>query len=427
MKNPTGMDSRQKVLQSLNHRPGAEMPVDFGSTPVTGIHVLAVERLRRYYGLPDGPVKVIEPYQMLGEVEPDLMDALGVDVVGISPRRNMFGVPNEAPWKEFRTFWGQEVLVPEKLATTLDESGDLLVYPEGDLAAPPSGRMPKASYFFDAIVRQEQIDETTLDPSENLEEFKPVTAEDLAYWAAAIDRASATGRAVVANFGGTAFGDIALVPAMNLKRPKGIRDIAEWYMSLLMRPDYIHAVFERQCEVALGNLERLHAVVGDRVDVAFLCGTDFGTQDSQFCDARTLADLYGPYYRRINDWIHSHTNWKTFKHSCGAIEPLIETFIDVGFDIINPVQISAAGMDPRHLKSTYGDRIVFWGGGVDTQRVLAFGTPAEVEKQVLETCSVFSRNGGFVFNTIHNIQANVPVENIVAMIGALRKFNGRPA
>jgi hypothetical protein len=331
------------------------------------------------------------------------------------------------PWKEFRTFWGQEVLVPEKLATTLDESGDLLVYPEGDLAAPPSGRMPKASYFFDAIVRQEQIDETTLDPSENLEEFKPVTAEDLAYWAAAIDKASATGRAVVANFGGTAFGDIALVPAMNLKRPKGIRDIAEWYMSVLMRPDYIHAVFERQCEVALGNLERLHAVVGDRVDVAFLCGTDFGTQDSQFCDSRTLADLYGPYYRRINDWIHSHTNWKTFKHSCGAIEPLIETFIDVGFDIINPVQISAAGMDPRHLKSTYGDRIVFWGGGVDTQKVLAFGTPAEVEKQVLETCSVFSRNGGFVFNTIHNIQANVPVENIVAMIGALRKFNGRPA
>ena len=127
----------------------------------------------------------------------------------------------------------------------------------------------------------------------------------------------------------------------------------------------------------------------------------------------------------MTTWIHKNTTWKVFKHSCGAVEPLIEKFIDAGFDILNPVQINAAGMNSAHLKDNYGNRIIFWGGGVDTQKTLAFGTPAEVEKQVLEQCEILSENGGFVFNTVHNIQANVPVENIVAMINATKKFNGK--
>jgi uroporphyrinogen-III decarboxylase len=125
----------------------------------------------------------------------------------------------------------------------------------------------------------------------------------------------------------------------------------------------------------------------------------------------------------MNDWVHENTTWKTFKHSCGAVVPLLNNFIDAGFDILNPVQINADGMDPKFLKENFGDRIVFWGGGVDTQKMLPFGTPAEIEKQVLNMCEIFSKNGGFVFNTVHNIQANVPVENIAAINNALRKFN----
>jgi uroporphyrinogen-III decarboxylase len=125
----------------------------------------------------------------------------------------------------------------------------------------------------------------------------------------------------------------------------------------------------------------------------------------------------------MTDWIHAHTEWKVFKHSCGAVESLLPGFIEAGFDILNPVQISAAGMDPVKLKEKYGKNFVFWGGGVDTQKVLAFGTPDDVKKQVRELCSVFSREGGFVFNTVHNIQANVPVENVVAMIDAVRFEN----
>lgn len=213
------MTSRERVRCSLSHGSPDSVAVDFGSTPVTGMHVQCVEALRQHYGLEKRPVKVSEPYEMLGEMEDDLLDALGVDAIALPGPGTMFGFRNEN-WKLFKT------------------------------------------------------------------------------------------------------------------------------------------------------------------------------------------------------------PWKTFKHSCGAVEPLIEGFIDSGFDILNPVQCSAAGMDPRTLVDKYGDRIVFWGGGVDTQKTLPFGTPEQVRLEVLERCEIFSRRGGFVFNAIHNILPNTPVDNIVAMIDAVREFNG---
>ena len=122
--------------------------------------------------------------------------------------------------------------------------------------------------------------------------------------------------------------------------------------------------------------------------------------------------------------MHAHTGWKTFKHSCGAVRSLVRHFIDCGFDILNPVQCSAAGMEAEALKADFGDDIVFWGGGVDTQRTLPFGTPEEVRAEVLSRCETLSRNGGFVFNTVHNLQARTPIENLVAMFDAIKTFHG---
>jgi uroporphyrinogen-III decarboxylase len=229
---------------------------------------------------------------------------------------------------------------------------------------------------------------------------------------------------VVGGIGGTGLGDIALVPAPFLKHPKGIRDIQEWYMSTAIRRDYLHAIFEKQCEIAVENLKRFHDVVGAVLSVIYICGTDFGTQTSSFCSTETYEDLYAPYYRKMNSWIHKNTTWKTFKHSCGAIESFIPHFIDSGFDIVNPVQCSATGMDPENLKKKYGNSITFWGGGVDTQKTLPFGTPQQVREEVLRRCDIFGPNGGFVFNAVHNIQARTPVANIVAMFDAVHEFNG---
>ncbi len=416
------MNSRERFCLTVNHKQPDRVVVDFGSTAVTGIHVLAVEKLRDYYGLEPRPVRVIEPYQMLGLIDDDLIGAMGIDVVGAWGMNNMFGIYNHEPMKELTTFWGQTVLVPEGFNTIYDTDGDLLVCPEGDVSVAPSARMPKAGYFFDAIIRQEPIDEEKLNVQDNLEEFTPVSEKELVFWKKAAMEARATGKAVVAGLGGTALGDIALVPGLQVKHPKGIRDIAEWYMSTIMRPDYIKGIFEKQTEIALENYRRLYKVIGDNLDVVFTCGTDFGTQESTFCGPEQFDELWLPCYRRINDWVHTHTNWKTFKHSCGAVESFMPRFMEAGFDIINPVQLSAKGMDPAHLKRTYGKDLVFWGGGVDTQKTLPYGNPEQVREEVLRLCEILGKDGGFVFNTVHNIQANVPVENIVAMIDAVKEF-----
>jgi uroporphyrinogen-III decarboxylase len=173
----------------------------------------------------------------------------------------------------------------------------------------------------------------------------------------------------------------------------------------------------------LANLARVAARVGGMVDVVNICGTDFGTQTSSFCSVATFRELWMPYYRLINDWVHANTRWKIFKHSCGAVEKFVPSFMECGFDILNPVQCSAAGMDPEVLKQKYGRDLVFWGGGVDTQQVLPFGTPDEVREQVLRRCEAFHQGGGFVFDAIHNMQAGTPVENIAAMTEAVKSFS----
>ncbi len=418
------MTSRERVDMALNHLEPDRVPLDLGGSNVTSMHVSSVYQLRQALELdaPGTPVKVVEPFQMLGEIGDDLLDALAVDVVGVNGRNTMFGFPNEN-WRSWTTFDGTPVLVPEKFNTEPEPNGDLLLYPEGDRSVPASGRMPAGGWYFDALVRQPPLDEASLDPEDNLEEFQPIADEDLEHFADTIDDVyNQTDKAIFASFGGTSFGDIALVPATQLPFPKGIRDIEEWYVSTVTRREYLMAVFERQCEIALVNLQRIHDAVGNKVAVAFVSGTDFGTQTGLFLSPQSYRDLYMPFHRAVNDWVHQHTTWKTFIHSCGAVYPLIPLFIEAGFDVINPVQCSARGMDPTVLKVEFGSDVVFWGGGVDTQHTLPFGTPEDVRREVKERIDAFAPGGGFVFNTIHNVQARIPAENLVALYEAVRDF-----
>ena len=397
--------------------------MDLGASAVTGMHVSSVYKLRQALKLdpPGTPVKVTETYQMLGEIGPDLQTALGVDVVGLGGPNSFFGFPN-SDWKPWTTFDGTPVLVPGGFNTQPEPSGDILMYPEGDRSAPPSGRMPKGGYYFDSIVRQEPIDDATLKVEDNLQEFGPISDEQLAYFAGEADRLRReSDRAILANFGGTAFGDIALVPAPWLKNPKGIRDVAEWYMSTISRFDYVYELFRRQCDLALANLAKIYDAVGDRVSAVFITGTDFGTQNGPFISPTAYRKLYQPFHRRVNDWVHQHTPWKTFIHSCGSVVALLPDIVDAGFDILNPVQCSAAGMGPRTLKDSFGAQLTFWGGGVDTQKTLPFGTPEEIRQQVSARMKIFGQGGGFVFNTIHNVQAGIPTENLLALYEAVRE------
>ena len=413
------MTSRERLQATLNHQQPDRVCVDFGATAVTGMSAAAVAKLRKALLDDDSPVKVVEPYQMLGEIDEALQEAIGIDVLGVGGPRTLFGFENR-DWKPFTLFDGTEVLVPGDFNVTADANGGWLIYPEGDMSVPPSGYMPRSGFYFDATHRQEPIDDAALDPADNLEEFAPLSAEDIAHYAAGAKTAAQRGKGAILSCPGTGFGDIALVPAMWMKHPKGIRGVEDWYVSTLARRKYVYEVFEGQCAVALGNLERLACALDDGVQAAFVTGTDFGMQQGTFVGRDTYRDLFMPFHKAVNDFIHARTGWKTFIHSCGSVVDLIPDFIEAGFDILNPVQCSAAGMDPRRLKQEFGKDIVFWGGGVDTQHTLPFGTPDEVYRQVRERVDIFNDGGGFVFNAIHNLQANTPAENLVAMVQAIR-------
>jgi hypothetical protein len=414
--------SRSRLQATLEHRQPDRVCVDFGSTFVTGIHVSVVHRLRqRLLGKSEYRVKVIEPYQMLGELDDELRAALGIDVIGVPARKSMFGT-EATDWKAFTMPDGTPCLVPGAFNLTPAPDGGWLIYPEGDTSVRPSGHMPADGYFFDSIIRQEHLDEDKLDPRANLEEFGLLSSVDLDYYR--LKKQWLTERrdsGAVLIIPGSGFGDIALVPAPFLKHPRGIRDVTEWYISTKTRREYIWKIFEKQCEYATQNIATLIELFGDLVQVAFITGTDFGTQRGPFISVAAYRDLFKPFHKQINQLIHRRSRWKTFIHSCGSVYQLLPDFIEAGFDILNPVQCSAAEMDAVRLKREFGQQLVFWGGGVDTQKTLAFGTPEQVFREVRERIEIFNLGGGFVFNSIHNVQGNVPIENVEALFRAIRK------
>ncbi|MGZ4965174.1 MAG: uroporphyrinogen decarboxylase family protein [Limisphaerales bacterium] len=415
------MTSRERLQATLNHRQPDRVCVDFGGTWISGIHTSIVHQLKqKLVGPSASPPRVHEPYQMLAEVDAELRQALGVDVIGIWPRKNIFGY-EASGWKPFTLFDGTPCLVPGSFNVSPATDGGWLMYPEGDTSAPPSAHMPKDAYFFDTLIRQEPVNDEQLNPEDNLEEFGLLTAQDIAHFERQkewIDK-DGKGIGVVLLAPGTAFGDIALVPAPFLKHPKGIRDVTEWYMTTAARQDYVHAIFSKQCEYALKNLETLINMFGDRVQAVVTTGTDFGTQNGLFISLQSYRNLFKPYHKKLNDLIHQKSKWKTFIHSCGAVAPLIPEFLEAGFDILNPVQCSAAGMDAAQLKKNFGRDIVFWGGCVNTQHTM-YQTPDAVYREVRQRIDIFNEGGGYVCNAVHNVQGNSPIENVLAMFRAIR-------
>lgn len=417
------MTSKERVKCAFSHRQPDKMPIDFGGMSCSQMHITIIKKLRDYYGLENRPIPVHDIACMTGLIEDDLKDAIGVDVEHIRPYRNSFAILNDGNWKEYRLF-GVDILVPDQWELIGDDAGGWKIFPQGNRSVAPSGHLPARGYYFDNIERAGDFDEDDMDPADNLEEYGLVTEDELDYYRRQVEKYRDSKRAVVFDPGGAALADASQTPGPGLLHPKGIRKIADWYTAPLLYPEYVHEVFDRQSDIFVENLKKYAEVIGDVADIIYLCGTDFGNQRSQMCSVATFDEFYKPYYSKMCNYIHEHTSWKTLKHSCGAVYPMIPGLIEGGFDALNPVQCSADGMDPQWLKDTFGGNIVFWGGGVDTQKVLPFGTPEEVRRQVLERCEIFSKNGGYIFNSIHIVQCNTPLENVVAMIDAAHEFNG---
>jgi uroporphyrinogen-III decarboxylase len=408
------MTSRQRVLTALEHREPDRIPVDLGGTIMTGIAVRALIDLRKHLHLETRAVKAYEVFQMLGEVEADMVEAFELDVLPVEPEVLFFGLKRSS-YKPWALFDGTEILVPENFEVEGDGSGGWLLREGGDPSKPVVARIPEGGYYFDRA-RDESL-HTQFEPpplKQMGEEYGYLFSdEQLGFMVRRADELRPLNKAHV--FGAW--------PVFGPPRPGNMTD---WLCLLVTEPEYVGRLFEMKLESDLKRLEQIADALGDSIDIFGIDGNDYGTQRSEMFSPEVFERFYLPYYRAINGWIHENTDWKTWKHTCGSVPELLPLFIESGLDAINPVQTSASGMEPQTLKERYGERISFWGGGVDTQRTLPFETPETVYDQVAERIRTFGPGGGFVFAAVHNIQAKTPPQNIEAMFQAIRDHGAYP-
>ena len=389
------MNSRERVLCALRHEEPDRIPIDLGGTRQSGIAASAYHRLKQHLGLAT-PTRVFDLFQMLAEVERPVMERFGADVVGLYRPDVAFGIRNEN-WKPWTLFDGTPVEVPGGFHPVTDPKGDLVLL----RGHTPIARMPQDGYYFD---RLEIFPGAAHADVERLE--LPLLSDE------ECDHYRAAAEALVQN---TDFAIVApLGPPYELFYGLGTGDFAAWMITLATESDYVHALYERLVDAWLENLRRFVQAVGDRVQILQF-SDDFGTQQAPFLSVDMFRQRIMPFYRRGLDWIHQNTRMKIFLHSDGAIYPLIPSLIEMGVDILNPVQTSARGMDPQRLKREFGDRLVFWGASLDCQATLPFGSPDNVAREVEQHIRALAPRGGYVFAPVHNIQAGVPPENLVAM------------
>ncbi len=417
------MSKREEFIKTLNHKTPKHVVVDLGATGQTGINASSLYKLRKALDLQEKPIKIIEPFQMLGEVEEDVLQVLGCHIKGIFNRGNMFGTQN-LEYKPFTMPDGTPTLIAKDIQYFKDAKGDFFVYPCADTSLEPCAHMTYDGSFFDNIERCRDYDGDLLNGVKDFkDDFSVVTQEDARHWENTSKALyENTDYGLVGVLGGGGLGDVATIPGPYIKKPKGIRTVEEWMLAHALYPNYIKEVFAYQTEIMLKNLEIYKQAVGDRIQVVWVSGTDFGTQISTFISPTQFRELYKPFYTKINGWIHKNTDWKTFFHTCGAIYDILDDLHEMGVDCLNPVQCSATGMEPERLKKEYGEKFIFWGGVADTQNTLPFGNVETVKKEVKHRLDIFSKNGGFVCSAIHNIVANVPSQNIIALFEAIREF-----
>ena len=399
------MNSRERVLAALRHEEPDRVPIDFGGMASTGIHAVAYNRLKRHLDL-DGTTRVFDITQHLAEVEEPVRRRFGVDVVALPRIEVLPGVWN-VHWRPWTLPDGSPAEISADFHPVRTADGGWEIHgPDGMVLY----RMPAGGLYFDAV--EAPLAHADPDLLRSIE-FPRISDEELRLLR---EQARAlyeeTDYAIVGAFGGNL-----------LEMGQSLRGWMQFMIDLASDPDLVEEFLERMTEMWMDNLASYLDAVGEYIQVIQF-GDDLGGQHRLLISPDLYRRLFKPRHQRMYEYVHAHSRCAVFLHSCGAVYDLISDFIEIGVDVLNPVQTSARGMDPARLKREFGDRITFWGGGCDTQYVLPRGTPAEVVADVRERLRIFAPGGGYVFAAIHNIQPDVPPENVVAMFDAAQMWGG---
>ena len=402
------MNSRERVMKTVHFEEPDRVPIDLGAMRASGINAVVYHEIKRRMGL-DTPTKIHDSMQILAELEPEVIERFHVDVLPLEAATAAWADADARTGVARTLFSGLEVFFPP--GTDIREAPDgawLLCQADGAAFA----RMPKDGFYFDFL--KDTMAGTRIDP----DAFHPtdtVSDEELALLDARSRHLYENTDKAILGWGRclTVIG-LSFLLADNITQGA----VDEWLVTLMTEKETAHDMMARYVDAVINCLALYHQAVGDRCFAWGVGSDDAGTQRGTVLAPDLFREMIQPHYKRLCDWVHANTNWKTFLHSCGSICEHIGDWIDAGIDILNPVQISAANMEPERLKREFGDRIVFWGGGCDTQHVLPLAAPEEVRAHVRHNIDVFAPGGGYVFTQVHNIQQNVPPENVEAMFEA---------
>ena len=390
------MTSRERVAEALAHRETDRVPIDLGGSIVTGQNAVGYRKLKSCVGL-DGPVKVCNVTLLLAEIERYFLDRFKVDVLPINRYQAAPGVPVDGRWQEHALPDGNTALFPRSFSPVINEDGSWDLYDRGIL---DSHLSPGSSSFVPASRPLEKAD------LEELERFEPspISYRELdSLHRVARELYEKTDYALFGWFNGSIFEQSQFLCGWD-----------GFMMRLAGEPEFAEVLLRKLADRVLGDLEGYLGAVGDYIQVVGF-GDDFGFQGGPQLSPGLFRTMVKPLLREIYAKAHSLSGAKVFLHSCGSVQVFIEDFIEIGVDILNPVQTSARAMAPEDLKREFGERIVFWGGGADARSILPQGTPAEVRQDVRRRLKIFSEGGGYVFAPIHNLQPDIPPENILAM------------
>ena len=405
------MTSRERLLLSVSHRQPDKIPVDLGSSTVTGISGIAYNNLKKHLNI-EGKTRIYDVIQQLAMVDMSIIDLFGVDALDI----NRVSIDNTG-WYDVALSDGSKAEFPEWFHPV--EAGDGSWY-TSDNEGTVISKMSSGATFFDQMFypyengypqdfnglkdAMKKISWVVHSHASNLDATELRTR--------LLDLRESTNKALVMS-GGVKLLEFGFF----------IRRMDNFLMDLITDEDKVSEMLDLLVEMHLASLEKKCKSLGDIVDIIRF-GDDLGMTSAPFMDLYTFRKLLKPRYKILCDYVKKNSNMKIFLHSCGSVKQYIPDLIEAGFDILNPVQTNCHDMDPADLKKEFGRDIVFWGGGVDTSSVINRGSPEDVRKDVLKRCEIFSKDGGFVFAPIHNILSEVPPQNIVAAYNAVREFNG---
>ncbi len=415
MKNMPAMTSRERVWRAVNFKAPDRTPIDLGAMKASGIAAKAYNRVKARIGL-DSRTRIWDPKFMIASVEEAVRRRFHVDVMPLDISSAADDLRPDRDWVPSALYAGAEGLLPPGTAIGTDEEGRWALLDQE--RKPTPFRMPREGCYFDDIAFDAAG--AAIDPAA----FRPATG----FTDEQLGALQARGKFLHANTdyallgwgGGVCFLGLSLITDRLSNVTMGLP--SEWMAMLLTEKETCREMMGKSVEAAIKCLTQLRDAVGDYCFAWGIAADDSGTQRGEFISPELWVEMIKPHYATLCAWIHRHTGWKTFLHSCGSIYHLIPHLIEAGVDILNPVQTSAANMEPARLKREFGSRLVFWGGGCDTQRTLATAAPEEIREQVRDRLGLFKPGGGYVFNQVHNIQPNVPPENVIAMLDAAYEF-----